>query len=189
MALVEIDENDCWNWHGTCFPGGRPMFYLASRTPVSAQRFAVAVTHKVQPMYVGRMGRTCSNILCVAPKHHKTKILSVPKAMVDRQVFGARVHGSAHYSAKLTRDDVLRILIDAENGVSMYSLARRYHVDFNVIRRILTGKAWVRVVVDLIVEGLASRPLGWKPSMKLLQSYPNAKSLLNASSSSRAKRS
>lgn len=60
----------------------------------------------------------------------------------DRIVHGTQSRGDRHGAAKLTEDDVERIIRDVEEGASHYITAIKFGVSRQQVGRIVNGKQW-----------------------------------------------
>lgn len=133
---------------------------------IGAHRIAWALENDMDP--VGHLIRhSCDNPGCCNPAH----LLVGDHAdnandKVERNRWRSGDHrGERNPRAKLTRQQVKRIVGALKRGEPNKSIARRYPVSHHLISRIATGKAWV-------AEAAAA---GWQPAIeRITASLPHS---------------
>jgi hypothetical protein len=122
----------CWEWTGGTRQGyGR--FRIGSKK-ITAHRYAYLVYHGALS---GVVRHKCDNRLCVNPDHLELGTLADNVADMDARGRRSMLHG-----AKLTEDDVRRILTDPR---TQRAIAKDYGVSHTAIGDIKRGNKWRHV--------------------------------------------
>jgi hypothetical protein len=131
--------DECWLWKGGCDPHGYGRFRLKYK-----RVFAHRVSYQIhRGAFEGHVLHKCDVTGCVNPGHlcRGTHLQN----MNDCDEKGRRPHGTRHWNAKLSENDVLAIVAAATSGVSQALLARQYNVNSRAISKIVTGIRWQRL--------------------------------------------
>lgn len=147
----KVTSDGCWEWLGNRFANGYGRVALKDTT-VGAHR--VAYETWVGPIPEGHLIRhKCDNKPCINPEHLETGTHA--DNMADKVARGRQntISGDAHYAAKLTAIDVIRIRREYSEGtVTQMELARRFNVTNKNISMIVLGKTWKKLLDKDIVD-------------------------------------
>lgn len=142
MAMP-ITETGCLIWMGKSTNGGYGLYgttkYGDRKKNIRAHRLAWELTHG--PIEDGpEVCHKCDVPPCINPDH--LFLGTHHENMKDMSAKGRAERGERHHNAKLTSDEVIKIVKEYENGASVEFLAIKYEVWDAAISRILTGKRW-----------------------------------------------
>lgn len=149
---INKQSNGCWLWEGST--DGRYGRFLICGKYLAAHRFAYELwVNEIPPKHC--VMHVCDTPLCVNPAHLRTGtakanqqdrrnkgrhfVNCVPEAKVCN---GKIAKGSAHWSSKLTEEQVLAIRASPETG---YKLAKQYNVTQTTIHEIRKRKKWKHI--------------------------------------------
>ena len=143
---LKVDQSagsaGCWPWTGNMHEGGYGVFHVAkvhgTDHVTGAHRAAWELERGPIPDGLHVLHR-CDNRPCVNPTHLFLGTNADNIADREAKGRGKRVCGEAHPRAKLTRAAADEIRGSVE---SMGSLARRFGVSREVVKRIKRGTAW-----------------------------------------------
>ncbi len=149
---VEIKgPDDCWNWTLRKAKNGYGMLTF-KRKPIIrgflAHRLAWILTHGSVPDDKCILHSCIGNRACCNPNHLRPG--TQKENMQEMTDQGRRVvtPGELAYSAKLTEDDVRRIIeIWETSDLSQHEIARMFNVRAPTIRNIIIGKNWKHVLI------------------------------------------
>lgn len=146
LSHISVDCNGCWNWTASKNSGGYGNIGIGSRTnggrkTAKAHRVSFYVFKGIDPKGFD-VCHVCDNPSCINPEH---LFLGTEKDnMQDMVRKGRQAHIPSHLhgSAKLTDAAVLEAKKLREAGVSFYSMAKKYGVYRETIRKAVIGKTW-----------------------------------------------
>lgn len=147
-AKVERGAPDeCWIWRGAVqSPPKSPYGYLSLHRRSKGGAFKRCLAHRVSyRIHFGELGgrivrHTCHNPRCVNPGHLVAGEHS--DNMRDMVAAGRSPAGAKNPRARLTDDDVFRILVLRDAGWTLDRLAARFQVHLATIDLICRGKTW-----------------------------------------------
>lgn len=146
---VHVNEAGCWNWTSSQAGGKkfhysifRPTLEPGDRNQVYGHRFIFEVCFGVQ-LDEQVVRHSCDNSICVNPDH--LVLGSHDDNMKDAVARDRTSHGTRNSSAKLTEQDVPKVLAMRESGMFHEDIADVFKVSRGAITRLLLGKSWVRV--------------------------------------------
>jgi|SRR6185503_9585571 len=138
---------ECWEFTGQIDNKGygRRTFTIEgkkSKRPVHQIAYRLWKGDIIKDFYVCH---TCDNRKCFNPDH--LWVGTTKENLQDMRVKGRSNErkGENHPKAKLTKNDVLDIRKDYENGISMASMARKYSVSTVAIDYICKRKNWKHI--------------------------------------------
>lgn len=136
----KVDKTgDCWEWTAGKNAVGYGKFTFGKIVRY-AHRVAYLIDTSVDPGDK-HVCHTCDNPSCVNPTH---LWLGTNQDNIDDSVKkGRKIHGSDHYSSKLTEADVEEILKSPDESGN--ALSERYGVCIGVISHIRQGYTWKHV--------------------------------------------
>jgi len=152
----------CWFWTGTTGSSGYGHLrnrYGRKPNVLMAHRISYELVNGPIPNGLECCHR-CDNRACVNPAHlflgtHKENMEDAARKGRARapkgEANGANLHPETHckgegmWSAKLTRDQVRVIRIEAQEGLSYAKLGRKYGISDVQIRRIVKRLAWKHI--------------------------------------------
>ena len=139
FSRVEVKKQpNCWVYKGSVKYDGYPSFSLNGKS-VGGHRFCYMVFHG--PIAEDLVVRhRCDNPRCVNPYHLETG--TQQDNMRDKFVRGRTAKGTSNGNAKLTEDDVRKIVEDKRY---YWEIAKDYGVHSDSIKNIKTGKNWSHV--------------------------------------------
>lgn len=141
-----IDKNrDCWEWVGPLNLHGYGQLKYRNRM-YQAHRLAWELTNGPIPdnLFVCHK---CDNPVCCRPDH--LFLGTHADNMADMVAKGRARKGSDVYVSKLEEIDIPIIRELHAQGAKVPSIARKYNVKSNAIRRIIEGKTWKHIVSDV----------------------------------------
>lgn len=131
----------CWLWTGSQTKG-YGSFAIKRSTPRYAHRLAWEFATGA-PVPAGKMVcHRCDVPLCVRIDH--LFLGTAADNSADMKAKGRHSHGETSY-AKLTEEDVRRIRLLCERGLTQTSVAKIYNISFGQVSRIVLMKNWEHV--------------------------------------------
>lgn len=133
----------CWPWVASKKKkNGYCGFYLQGKT-YAAHRVAWEIAYGLYLDPKTLVCHKCDNTICCNPTH---LFLGFGRENVEYMVTKNRnAHGSRCHKAKLTEEEVVKILVMNEQGVLWSRIAERFNVNIVTVRRIFSGRTWRRV--------------------------------------------
>ncbi len=140
-SKVKKTEN-CWLWTSTLNGSGYGIIYIRRGKPYGAHRFSFELHKGVIPegMFVCH---TCDTPACVNPEHLWVGTPAENSADMVRK--NRKERGSAHYMAKLTEADVVKIRRFVAEGKTQTEVAQEFGVTSSLISAICRRKCWRHV--------------------------------------------
>ena len=141
-ALTKADPDACIEWplHRSAKGYGRT---TRDGVQIDAHRLVCILAHGTPPSDKHFACHSCDNPSCIN-KHH-LRWDTHQGNIADRQQRNRQMHGSRHYKAKLTEDDVRDIRSRLLKGESEQALAIEYGVTHGSIWFIRNGVTWKHV--------------------------------------------
>jgi hypothetical protein len=139
----------CWLWTGGRTTAGYGLLHDRGK-PLYAHRLSWEVHRGAIPPNT-EVCHTCDTPACIRPEHlflgtHRDNMAdAAAKGRRDTSGLVRAGVGEAHFGAKLTEADVLKIRERRAAGESHYALARAFGVSRPTITAILTGRNWAHV--------------------------------------------
>lgn len=137
-------SSGCWIWQGTISRTGYGQMRLRDEATLLAHR--LSYEFHVGPIPAGMcVLHRCDNRRCINPDH--LFLGTKGDNNRDRSSKGRsyRQTGAAHYSSKLTDDDVLEMRELRRKGVSLSELSKRFGIVQSRVSTICNRKAWTHV--------------------------------------------
>lgn len=132
----------CWVWLGYRKETGYGRFNF-NGVVIGAHRAAWLLVHGPIPSGLVVLHR-CDTPECVNPAH--LFLGTQQENMADMRSKGREARGSRHGQAKITEADLILIQRLRAQGKSQYAIAKVIGLNQSQISRILSGKAWRRLV-------------------------------------------
>ena len=146
MFWVRVEKTaTCWLWHGVIRPDGYGNFSPTPRKIIMAHRFSYTLTHGPIPPNMVIM-HTCDTPACVNPSHLRIGTLAENTRdtwVKGRAKPGRFPKGSAHWRAKFTEDEILRIRHLHDTGqATLAELTKQYNVWKSTMFCIVHRRTW-----------------------------------------------
>lgn len=139
--------NDCWLWKANKINNKYGSFGIFNEKGQFRNTTAHRVSYLLKHGHIPNkfdICHTCDNPPCVNPKHLFSG--SRKENMKDACTKGRMQKGEAHYKAKLTESQVIKIRNEhIPYKFSFKKLAKRYNVSYRTIRVIIERKAWKHI--------------------------------------------
>lgn len=147
-------SDDCWEWNAAKTEKGYGRMTCGRHCHLKAHRVSWAIHYKKSPGIMLVCHR-CDNPGCVNPNHlflGTSKDNTMDMLTKRRNSKPPVKYGECHHNTKILTADVLKILRD---GRPSMDIAIEYGVSYITIRRIKTGKTWLKV--DPFARGIESQ--------------------------------
>jgi hypothetical protein len=131
-------SNGCWEWLGAITTAGYGQFKVydygnGKQLVKSAHHVAWYIQKGEWPSY---LCHTCDNRKCVNPNHlfqGSPKVNSLDMVKKNR---------AGRASSRLTKEDVIKIRNDYQNGKTSSEIASKYRLAKTTVCKILNGQTW-----------------------------------------------
>ena len=143
------DENECWEWKASSRTSDEYGSFWCDGKTHQAHRISYTIS-KGEPKHL--VCHTCDNPKCVNPNHlfdGTSKENNKDRHMKGRTKITLHLEnlihfpkGEKHYASKLNESDVDEIRKCFSEGESAKSIAKRYGVSTDNIRRIVRNETW-----------------------------------------------
>lgn len=136
---IKVDKSSqCWNWTASKGRGGYGQFRFNGKI-VRAHRFSYA--EKFGAIAEGLfVCHTCDNTSCVNPDH--LFLGSDTENKSDMYSKKRHVFGENHPNAVLSKETILDIRTDVDNGLSQRVIAKKYDTQRSQVSLIANRKRW-----------------------------------------------
>jgi hypothetical protein len=137
LQKIMVQEDGCWAWTGQLNWAGYPLVWKNGKA-VKAHREMYRLAKGELPDDLV-ICHSCDNPACVNPDHLFAGTRYDNNNDAKRK--NRNQHGESHWRAKLTYEDIQKILADTR---SQSNIAKEYGVDPSHISRIKSGEVWAQ---------------------------------------------
>ena len=139
-------DDDCWPWTGPRLPAG----YGTLKINIGGQQHTVyahrAAFDRAQGYLPKVVRHTCDNPPCCNPRHLLGGFQADNARDMMERGRANHAHGSAHFKAKLTDEEVVEIRWASGKHKD---IALRYGIDTSSVTRIKAGEVWKHIPGEL----------------------------------------